>query len=155
MGASRGSSALAPAAGEACALCLPLTSCSVCCSLESIRQCGVALCILLGFSVLSASIGSSVVRDRASGAKRLQHISGLGYGTYWFANFLCDMVGHGSDVLCAPRRRSVYMCGGVCMCVYMCMCVFVHVYMCTHVHAQERVCVHVCVCVYTCPFACM
>ncbi|XP_004676587.1 PREDICTED: ATP-binding cassette sub-family A member 13 [Condylura cristata] len=60
--------------------------------LESIRQCGVALCIVLGFSILSASIGSSVVRDRVTGAKRLQHISGLGYRTYWFTTFLYDMV---------------------------------------------------------------
>ncbi|XP_023381442.1 ATP-binding cassette sub-family A member 13-like, partial [Pteropus vampyrus] len=62
--------------------------------LESIRQCGVALCIVLGFSILSASIGSSAVRDRVTGAKRLQHISGLGYGTYWFTNFLYDMLLH-------------------------------------------------------------
>ncbi|KAM7326038.1 hypothetical protein ACRRTK_014516 [Alexandromys fortis] len=62
--------------------------------LESIRQCGVALCIVLGFSILSASIGSSVVRDRVTGAKRLQHISGLGYRTYWLVNFLYDMGGN-------------------------------------------------------------
>lgn len=68
-------------------------------SLESIRQCGVALCIVLGFSILSASIGSSVVRDRVTGAKRLQHISGLGYRTYWLVNFLYDMVGFGDTVL--------------------------------------------------------
>ncbi|XP_008580998.1 PREDICTED: ATP-binding cassette sub-family A member 13-like, partial [Galeopterus variegatus] len=61
-------------------------------TLESIRQCGVALCIVLGFSILSASFGSSVVRDRVTGAKRLQHISGLGYSTYWFTNFLFDML---------------------------------------------------------------
>nr|XP_035109261.2 ATP-binding cassette sub-family A member 13 isoform X1 [Callithrix jacchus] len=60
--------------------------------LESIRQCGVALCIVLGFSILSASIGTSVVRDRVTGAKRLQHISGLGYRMYWFTNFLYDML---------------------------------------------------------------
>ncbi|XP_021570031.1 ATP-binding cassette sub-family A member 13-like [Carlito syrichta] len=60
--------------------------------LESIRQCGVALCIVLGFSILSASIGSSVVKDRVTGGKKLQHISGLGYKTYWFTNFLFDMV---------------------------------------------------------------
>lgn len=65
-------------------------------SLESVRQCGVALCIVLGFSILSASLGSSVVRDRVTGAKRLQHISGLGYRTYWLANFLYDMVGLGT-----------------------------------------------------------
>uniref|UniRef100_A0A8C5XUF3 ATP binding cassette subfamily A member 13 n=1 Tax=Microcebus murinus TaxID=30608 RepID=A0A8C5XUF3_MICMU len=60
--------------------------------LESIRQCGVALCIVLGFSILSAAIGSSVVRDRVTGAKRLQHISGLGHRTYWFTHFLYDML---------------------------------------------------------------
>ncbi|XP_006874597.1 PREDICTED: ATP-binding cassette sub-family A member 13-like [Chrysochloris asiatica] len=60
--------------------------------LESIRQCGVALCIVLGFSILTASIGSFVVKDRVTGAKRLQHISGLGYRMYWFTNFLYDMI---------------------------------------------------------------
>ncbi|KAI4584687.1 hypothetical protein MJG53_006221, partial [Ovis ammon polii x Ovis aries] len=60
--------------------------------LESIRQCGVALCIVLGFSILSASVGSSVVRDRVTGAKRLQHVSGLGYRTYWLTHFLFDML---------------------------------------------------------------
>ncbi|KAM6156382.1 ATP-binding cassette sub-family A member 13 [Erethizon dorsatum] len=60
--------------------------------LESIRQCGVALCIVLGFSILSASVGSSVVRDSVTGAKRLQHISGLGYRTYWVTHFLYDML---------------------------------------------------------------
>ncbi|XP_048195508.1 ATP-binding cassette sub-family A member 13 isoform X1 [Perognathus longimembris pacificus] len=60
--------------------------------LESIRQCGVALCIVLGFSVLSAWFGSSVVRDRVTGAKKLQHLSGLGYRTYWFTYFFHDML---------------------------------------------------------------
>ncbi|KAG6938795.1 ATP binding cassette subfamily A member 13, partial [Chelydra serpentina] len=60
--------------------------------MENVRQCGVALCIMLGFSILTASIGSSVVKDRVFGTKRLQHISGLGYKTYWLANFLYDML---------------------------------------------------------------
>ncbi|XP_069469529.1 ATP-binding cassette sub-family A member 13 [Ambystoma mexicanum] len=60
--------------------------------LENVRQCGVALCIMLGFSILTASIGSSVVKDRVSGAKRLQHIAGLKYEVYWIANFLYDML---------------------------------------------------------------
>uniref|UniRef100_A0A8C3J269 ATP binding cassette subfamily A member 13 n=1 Tax=Calidris pygmaea TaxID=425635 RepID=A0A8C3J269_9CHAR len=58
----------------------------------SLFFCGVALCIMLGFSILTASIGSAVVRDRVSGTKRLQHITGLGYTTYWLANFCCDML---------------------------------------------------------------
>lgn len=64
---------------------------------------------MLGFSILSASIGSSVVKDRVTGAKRLQHMSGLGYRTYWLTNFLYDMVSLGSDIPC------VRVC--VCMCV--------------------------------------
>uniref|UniRef100_A0A8B9CUN1 ATP binding cassette subfamily A member 13 n=1 Tax=Anser brachyrhynchus TaxID=132585 RepID=A0A8B9CUN1_9AVES len=60
--------------------------------MENVRQCGVALCIMLGFSILTASIGSAIVKDRVSGTKRLQHITGLGYKTYWFANFCWDML---------------------------------------------------------------
>lgn len=108
----------------------PLTAAPLACSLESIRQCGVALCIVLGFSILSASIGSSAVRDRVTGAKRLQHISGLGYGTYWFTNFLFDMVGLGRDVphACTPGIRvcvqvCAHACMRVCKCVYVSVCV--------------------------------
>ncbi|XP_078284172.1 uncharacterized protein LOC144609539 [Rhinoraja longicauda] len=60
--------------------------------LENLRQCGVAFCILLGFSILTASIGSYIVQDRLTGQKRLQHISGLGCRLYWITNFLCDMI---------------------------------------------------------------
>ncbi|XP_059827445.1 ATP-binding cassette sub-family A member 13-like [Hypanus sabinus] len=60
--------------------------------LENLRQCGVAFCILLGFSILTASIGGYVVQDRITGQKRLQHISGLGYRLYWITNFLFDMI---------------------------------------------------------------
>ncbi|OWK60783.1 ATP-binding cassette sub-family A member 13 [Lonchura striata] len=60
--------------------------------MENVRQCGVALCIMLGFSILTASIGTAIVKDRVSGTKRLQHITGLGYKTYWLANFCCDML---------------------------------------------------------------
>ncbi|KAM4685389.1 ATP-binding cassette sub-family A member 13 isoform 4-T7 [Amazona ochrocephala] len=60
--------------------------------MENARQCGVALCVMLGFSILTASIGSAIVKDRVSGTKRLQHVSGLGYKTYWLGNFCCDML---------------------------------------------------------------
>ncbi|XP_051871428.1 ATP-binding cassette sub-family A member 13-like [Pristis pectinata] len=60
--------------------------------LENLRQCGVSFCILLGFSILTASIGGYIVQDRITGQKRLQHISGLGCRLYWITNFLCDMI---------------------------------------------------------------
>ncbi|KAM5303130.1 ATP-binding cassette sub-family A member 13 isoform 2-T2 [Glossophaga mutica] len=66
--------------------------------LESVRQCGVALCITLGFSILTAARGSAVVRERVTGAKRLQHVSGLGHGTYWLTNFLFDLLFYAGSV---------------------------------------------------------
>eukprot|EP00062_Callorhinchus_milii_P012447 gi/632959600/ref/XP_007895712.1/ PREDICTED: ATP-binding cassette sub-family A member 13 [Callorhinchus milii] len=60
--------------------------------MENLRQCGVAFCILIGFSVLTASIGTYIIRDRVTGQKRIQHISGLSYWLYWLTNFLYDMV---------------------------------------------------------------
>lgn len=106
-------------------------------SLESIRQCGVALCIVLGVSVLAASIGSAVVRDRVTGAKRLQHLSGLGYGAYWFANFLYDMVGVGTARVMHVTCSCVHMCVCLgctcmhrCMWAHMCVCMCARVYVC-------------------------
>uniref|UniRef100_A0A4W3JZ35 ABC transporter domain-containing protein n=1 Tax=Callorhinchus milii TaxID=7868 RepID=A0A4W3JZ35_CALMI len=61
-------------------------------NMENLRQCGVAFCILIGFSVLTASIGTYIIRDRVTGQKRIQHISGLSYWLYWLTNFLYDMV---------------------------------------------------------------
>ena len=94
-------------------------------SLESIRQCGVALCIVLGFSILSASVGSSVVRDRVTGAKRLQLVSGLGRRTYWLTSFLCDMVGLWRCEACVRVRACA------CVRVRACACVCVRTH-CSH-----------------------
>ncbi|XP_072009201.1 ATP-binding cassette sub-family A member 13 isoform X2 [Engystomops pustulosus] len=59
--------------------------------MENVRQCGVALCITLGFSILISSFGSYIVKDHVSGAKVVHHISGLHYRIYWITNFLYDM----------------------------------------------------------------
>ncbi|XP_043921604.1 ATP-binding cassette sub-family A member 13-like [Protopterus annectens] len=60
--------------------------------LESARQSGVALCMTLGYSILTAVMGASIVRDRVSGGKRLQHTAGLSHRLYWFSNFFYDMM---------------------------------------------------------------
>ncbi|XP_068092616.1 ATP-binding cassette sub-family A member 13 isoform X2 [Hyperolius riggenbachi] len=54
--------------------------------LENVRQCGVALCITLGFSILTASVGSTVVKDQETGARYLQH------GFYLVVASLCVCV---------------------------------------------------------------
>lgn len=53
----------------------------------------VALCILTGYSIMTASFVIYEVQEHHSGSKQLQHISGIGEPFYWAINFLYDMVG--------------------------------------------------------------
>ncbi|KAJ8255215.1 hypothetical protein GJAV_G00202380 [Gymnothorax javanicus] len=51
----------------------------------------VALCILTGYSIMTASFVIYEVQEHHSGSKGLQHISGIGEPFYWAVNFLYDM----------------------------------------------------------------
>uniref|UniRef100_A0A8C9WNN1 ATP-binding cassette, sub-family A (ABC1), member 12 n=1 Tax=Scleropages formosus TaxID=113540 RepID=A0A8C9WNN1_SCLFO len=51
----------------------------------------VALCILTGYSIMTASFVICEVQEHHSGSKRLQHISGIGEPFYWVINFCYDM----------------------------------------------------------------
>nr|XP_045723416.1 glucosylceramide transporter ABCA12 [Mirounga angustirostris] len=51
----------------------------------------VALSILMGYSVTTASFVTYVVREHQTKAKQLQHISGIGVTCYWVTNFIYDM----------------------------------------------------------------
>ncbi|XP_037705635.1 ATP-binding cassette sub-family A member 12 [Choloepus didactylus] len=52
----------------------------------------VALSILMGYSVTTASFVTYVIREHQTKAKQLQHISGIGVTCYWVTNFIYDMV---------------------------------------------------------------
>lgn len=52
----------------------------------------VVLCILTGYSIMTASFAIYEVQEHQTGSKRLQHISGIGEPMYWIINFLYDMV---------------------------------------------------------------
>lgn len=52
----------------------------------------VALCVLTGYSIMTASFVVYEVQEHHSGSKRLQHISGISEPFYWTINFLYDMV---------------------------------------------------------------
>ncbi|TDH06959.1 hypothetical protein EPR50_G00119390 [Perca flavescens] len=52
----------------------------------------VAVCVLTGFSITTASFAIYEVNEHHSGAKRLQHISGISEPFYWAVNFFYDMV---------------------------------------------------------------
>ncbi|KAB1278951.1 ATP-binding cassette sub-family A member 12 [Camelus dromedarius] len=52
----------------------------------------VALSILMGYSVTTASFVTYIVREHQTKAKQLQHISGVGVTCYWVTNFIYDMV---------------------------------------------------------------
>lgn len=56
----------------------------------------VALSILMGYSVTTASFVTYVVREHQTKAKQLQHISGISVTCYWVTNFIYDMVSHSS-----------------------------------------------------------
>ena len=52
----------------------------------------LALCMLTGFSIVTASFVIYEVQEHHTGSKGLQHISGIGEPFYWTVNFLYDMV---------------------------------------------------------------
>ncbi|KAJ3592037.1 hypothetical protein NHX12_007167 [Muraenolepis orangiensis] len=52
----------------------------------------VALCVLTGYAIMTSSFAVYEVYEHHSGAKRLQHISGVGEPLYWIVNFFYDMV---------------------------------------------------------------
>uniref|UniRef100_A0A668A1F8 ATP binding cassette subfamily A member 12 n=1 Tax=Myripristis murdjan TaxID=586833 RepID=A0A668A1F8_9TELE len=52
----------------------------------------VALCVLTGYAITTASFAIYEVSEHHSGSKRLQHIAGISEPFYWAVNFLYDMV---------------------------------------------------------------
>ncbi|XP_077128378.1 glucosylceramide transporter ABCA12 [Ranitomeya variabilis] len=51
----------------------------------------VALSILVGYSITTASFVTYVVKEHDNGSKRLQHIAGIGEVCYWLTNCLYDL----------------------------------------------------------------
>lgn len=52
----------------------------------------IAICVLVGYSITTASFAIYEVREHHSGSKRLQHIAGISEPFYWAVNFFYDMV---------------------------------------------------------------
>ncbi|CAH2306169.1 ATP-binding cassette sub-family A member 12 [Pelobates cultripes] len=52
----------------------------------------VALSVLAGYSITTASFVTYIVKEHNTGAKRLQHIAGVGEVCYWVIHFLYDMI---------------------------------------------------------------
>ncbi|KAJ0070102.1 hypothetical protein NL108_002413, partial [Boleophthalmus pectinirostris] len=59
---------------------------------QGMLQIMVALCILTGYSITTASFATYEVNEHHSGSKRLQHIAGVSEPFYWVVNFFYDMV---------------------------------------------------------------
>ncbi|KAG7503728.1 ATP-binding cassette sub-family A member 12 [Solea senegalensis] len=59
--------------------------------LQGMLQMLVAMCVLTGFSITTASFAIYEVSEHHSGAKRLQHIAGISEPLYWAVNFFYDM----------------------------------------------------------------
>ncbi|XP_063285489.1 glucosylceramide transporter ABCA12 [Pelobates fuscus] len=52
----------------------------------------LALSILVGYSITTSSFVTYTVKEHNTGAKRLQHIAGVGEVCYWVIHFLYDMI---------------------------------------------------------------
>ncbi|XP_053295252.1 uncharacterized protein abca12 isoform X4 [Pleuronectes platessa] len=59
---------------------------------QGMLQILVAMCVLCGYSIMTASFAIYEVHEHHSGSKRLQHIAGISEPFYWVVNFLYDMV---------------------------------------------------------------
>nr|XP_019945693.1 PREDICTED: ATP-binding cassette sub-family A member 12 [Paralichthys olivaceus] len=60
--------------------------------IQGMLQILVAVCVLTGYSITTASFAIYEVHEHHSGSKRLQHIAGISEPFYWAVNFLYDMV---------------------------------------------------------------
>lgn len=78
------------------------------CRMSSLIDILVALSILMGYSVTTASFVTYVVREHQTKAKQLQHISGISVTCYWVTNFIYDMVSH--LCLCKKDRADLDSC---------------------------------------------
>ncbi|XP_049904471.1 glucosylceramide transporter ABCA12 isoform X1 [Epinephelus moara] len=59
---------------------------------QGMLQILVAMCVLTGYSITTASFAIYEVSEHHSGSKRLQHISGISEPFYWAVNFFYDML---------------------------------------------------------------
>ncbi|XP_061579710.1 glucosylceramide transporter ABCA12 [Cololabis saira] len=59
---------------------------------QGMLQILVAMCVLTGYSITTASFAIYEVNEHHSGSKRLQHIAGISEAFYWSVNFFYDMV---------------------------------------------------------------
>ncbi|XP_062579274.1 phospholipid-transporting ATPase ABCA3-like [Saccostrea cucullata] len=60
--------------------------------LASFKGLTIALCVLFGLSCLVASFGVFHIKEKSSGAKHLQKVSGVGSTVFWSANFTWDFI---------------------------------------------------------------
>lgn len=61
-------------------------------SVQGMLQLLVAICVMTGYSITTASFAIYEVSEHHSGSKRLQHIAGISEPFYWAVNFFYDMV---------------------------------------------------------------
>ncbi|XP_044072836.1 LOW QUALITY PROTEIN: glucosylceramide transporter ABCA12 [Siniperca chuatsi] len=59
---------------------------------QGMLQILVAMCVMTGYSITTASFAIYEVNEHHSGSKRLQHIAGISEPFYWAVNFFYDMV---------------------------------------------------------------
>lgn len=67
----------------------------------------VAMCVLTGYSITTASFAIYEVNEHHSGSKRLQHIAGISEPFYWAVNFFYDMVTSFNRLTADPNEHHM------------------------------------------------
>lgn len=78
-------------------------------SIQGMLQILVAICVLTGYSITTASFAIYEVSEHNSGAKRLQHIAGISEPFYWTVNFLYDMVASWNLLFCTIQKKDFFI----------------------------------------------
>lgn len=60
----------------------------------------VAFTVIFGMAFLIASFTLFLIKERTTGARHLQRVSGVSTGAFWFSNFAWDMINYLVPVLC-------------------------------------------------------
>lgn len=69
----------------------------------------VALSVLVGYSITTASFVTYIVKEYDNGSKRLQHIAGVGEVLYWITSFLYDLV-NVQFIVCSEIIKCIQLC---------------------------------------------
>lgn len=99
----------------------------------------VAICVLTGYSITTASFAIYEVSEHNSGAKRLQHIAGISEPFYWTVNFLYDMVASCNHLSLSLSLIKIYILLKLSLKMWTALIFSIHAFMLLHLFSTVHV----------------